>query len=436
MIKFDDKTMELYRQYYYKEDLKYFLIVVIIGMMFIVLFSIRDLAVFGPCNIIFVLRIVIGTAFGVALVLFWKNRLTSKQWDIFATAVATVIVLCNNVVTTIRMEDYPNGALEQTLFVKLIYIFNYLLVPIENLWLRAIPMALGGLIIIGELLYPVISSGTYGTIFAQSASMNFLTIFCMVNLVAIFLAVKISVQRRMIFSQYLQLTRNVELEKQLMEAERLNTQYATEMRLLSAQIKPHFLFNVIPAVNALYRTKPELATTVMENLAVYFKYAVNSDLETVQISEELRVVRAFLEIQCVRMGERLQLELRCDYTTDVEIPFCAVQTLVENAVIHGLRDCEEHGKIIVIVCEQQKNLCVSVQDNGAGIADVENLRVLLGGTGMEVRAPEKRSIGLWNVNRRLKLLGSDGLHIDSVRGEGTIVWFELPITGLRTISGS
>ena len=120
-----------------------------------------------------------------------------------------------------------------------------------------------------------------------------------------------------------------------LEMQRLVSQ--AELRALQSQINPHFLFN---ALNTLYGIIPRDASgarkTVL-NLAEIFRYFLQSERSFIPLSEELEIVKAYLEIERLRLGPRLEVQIDVDDAAlPVLIPILSIQPLVENAIKHGL----------------------------------------------------------------------------------------------------
>jgi hypothetical protein len=196
------------------------------------------------------------------------------------------------------------------------------------------------------------------------------------------------------------------------EMQRLAAQ--AEMRALQAQINPHFLFN---ALNALYGTIPrnaEGARRTVLNLADIFRYFLQTDKTYIPVSEEVRIVRAYLEIEKLRLGERLEVELDIDAEAEwVPVPALCIQPIVENAVRHGVAEKAGPGKVSLSVRAGGDGLTVQVRDTGHGFEPPHH-----SGSG----------VGLQNVRQRLGLCyGSQAdLRIDS-GPRGTAVSFTIPV---------
>ncbi len=133
-------------------------------------------------------------------------------------------------------------------------------------------------------------------------------------------------------------------------------------------------------------------------------------------------------IQHYRYGDRIRFEMRVpDEANDIFVLKLLIQPLVENAVIHGIENMENNGVVVLEAERRGSNLHIAVYDNGVGMSQEKIRRILKddGGLPLEV----KESIGLKNVNRRLKLRygESHGLSIESVLGKGTRINMVIPI---------
>ncbi len=198
------------------------------------------------------------------------------------------------------------------------------------------------------------------------------------------------------------------------ELKRLVSQ--AELRALQAQINPHFLFN---ALNTLYGTidrRSREARGIVLNLADIFRYFLQGDRTVIALSEELRIVQAYLEIEALRLGDRLETEVIVSESAGATlIPILSIQPLVENAVKHGIAGKPGRSRICVKAEKMAAGLRVTIEDTGVGF---ERSRTgSRGGTGL----------GLENVRRRLALCYGPAadLQIQS-SGAGTTVTFLIP----------
>ncbi len=169
------------------------------------------------------------------------------------------------------------------------------------------------------------------------------------------------------------LLENIRLQQRKREQERNEQELRlsasrSELKALRAQINPHFLFNALNAIAGLIHKQPARAEETVEELAEVFRYTLKrSEKELVRLEEELDFVRAYLDVEKARFGDRLSVQLDVDDEAKGEmIPTMAVQTLVENAIKHGVSAIRGMGIIEIRAKRQGDCLCLSVLDNGPG----------------------------------------------------------------------
>jgi len=171
------------------------------------------------------------------------------------------------------------------------------------------------------------------------------------------------------------------------ELNRLVTQ--AELRALQSQMNPHFLFN---ALNTLYGTIPRESTAarrIVLNLADIFRYFLRSEKPFVTLSQEMEIVRAYLEVEQLRLGDRLSVTMDVEDTAlHVAIPVLSIQPLVENAIKHGVAASEEPGYVKVSARLHGDALRVTVENTG---------------TGQSTPHSSGAGLGLRNVRRRLEI---------------------------------
>lgn len=124
----------------------------------------------------------------------------------------------------------------------------------------------------------------------------------------------------------------------------------TEARLqaLQARIRPHFLFNSLNAVLSLVRTDPRRAETALEDMADLFRVFMADNRDLVPLEREVELCRQYLDIEQLRLGERLQIEWHADnMPRDALVPPLLLQPLLENAVYHGIEPSTEPGTVVI-----------------------------------------------------------------------------------------
>ncbi|MDA1923970.1 ATP-binding protein [Bacillus cereus] len=192
---------------------------------------------------------------------------------------------------------------------------------------------------------------------------------------------------------------------------------------LQAQIQPHFLFNTLNTIAAL----GEIDIVRMEKLIVEFGTYLRASFgeevlaETVPIQHELDLLQSYLYIERERFGKRIQSVLEVEDGIECVVPPFSIQTLVENAVRHGILKKAKGGSIHIKIESVSGFINISIADDGIGMSD-EKIKEIL------VKKPnQKQGIGLLNTDARLKQLYGTGLEIKSELGKGTIVSFQLPV---------
>jgi len=135
------------------------------------------------------------------------------------------------------------------------------------------------------------------------------------------------------------------LQQQLHNQQRAELQ--ARIQALHARIRPHFLFNSMNAIASLIPVNPVLAEKVVEDLSRLFRISLQEN-SLVTLQEELSLCRSYIDIEQVRLGERLQVDWQCDdYPKKTKIPSLALQPLIENAIYHGIQKLPKGGEIII-----------------------------------------------------------------------------------------
>jgi Histidine kinase/Histidine kinase-, DNA gyrase B-, and HSP90-like ATPase len=207
---------------------------------------------------------------------------------------------------------------------------------------------------------------------------------------------------------------------EMAESEALKRQVVeARMAAMQAQVEPHFLFNTLASIDHLIETDPARASKMQKNLIALLRASMptmrEANAQSVRdLGRELTVIRPYLEILKVRMEERLSTDIRVsDGLLSAEFPPMMLQSLVENAIKHGLEPKAEGGSLTVSAEIVHGRLAVKVADTGLGFG-----KAATAGTG----------IGLNNIRERLQLLyGSKGtLTVNENPGGGTAVTITVP----------
>jgi signal transduction histidine kinase len=143
-----------------------------------------------------------------------------------------------------------------------------------------------------------------------------------------------------------------------------------ELHLLRSQLNPHFILNTLHALLGLVRRDPALAELAVERLGELLRFGMSVEqraTDRVTVREEWAFVVGYLELERVRLGERLRVTLQADDTAmDVDIPPFAIQPLVENSITHAVAPRAAGGRLDVSVKRNGGRVRVEVQDDGPG----------------------------------------------------------------------
>lgn len=200
-----------------------------------------------------------------------------------------------------------------------------------------------------------------------------------------------------------------------------------ELRNLQAQINPHFLFNTLHLIAALFRKDPERARHITVQLAHFMRFNLKLvSTSLVHLDKECEHVKAYIEIIQARFAKRLHISfLLTDEISHVSIPPSTIQPLVENCVQHGLENVSKDGMVEVIIQKMDSKVHISIRDNGCGFPEDILKRVAR----EQLTENKDGGTGLYNVNQRLvRLLGESAcLHIRNLPSGGSEVFFIIPI---------
>jgi sensor histidine kinase YesM len=206
----------------------------------------------------------------------------------------------------------------------------------------------------------------------------------------------------------------LELRTRQVDQERAN-KLLVEARLssLESRIHPHFLFNTLNSIASLIPSDPKRAEDTVGKLASLLRFSISSNQSSlVPLAQELKIVRAYLEIEATRFGQRLQYEISVsDSLGDFKVPPLALQMLVENSVKHVVAQRSQPSSIRLDGAQHDGRLELTVTDDGPGfsLADI---------------SPDH---GLGNLVGRLELLFGEAAHLNVSRiGDKTVVAIAIP----------
>ncbi len=158
--------------------------------------------------------------------------------------------------------------------------------------------------------------------------------------------------------------------KESVRAARLRTEMVqAQLQSLKMQIQPHFLFNTLHTISALVKESPAQAERTVVRLSDLLRLTLEHGKRSeICLDDELQMVRLYLEIECTRYEERLNVEYQVDENTRTAIvPSFILQPLVENAIRHGIAHAPGAGHIVLTSERRDTNLFLNVRNTGAGL---------------------------------------------------------------------
>lgn len=202
-----------------------------------------------------------------------------------------------------------------------------------------------------------------------------------------------------------------------------------EFNALQAQMNPHFLYNVLEAINSLAKIEGQKTISeVVTKLGTILRTSLSNKNRIISLEEELHYVKNYLDIQKVMLEDRIEIEFDIDDgVLKYSIPKLILQPIVENSIVHGMSNMTDIG-VIVISAYKDSNLTIKVSDNGCGIDKNILLRLLNDEIKEEYSNNNHTRIGIKSVNKRIKILYGEnyGLKIYSEKNIGTTVEIILP----------
>lgn len=192
-----------------------------------------------------------------------------------------------------------------------------------------------------------------------------------------------------------------------------------ELKALTSQINPHFLYNTLDTIIWMAEFQDhQKVVDITKALSNYFRLSLNAGEEIVTLRQEIEHVRQYLFIQKERYGDKLKYEIdEPDDIPDIKLPKIVLQPLVENAIYHGIKESERPGKITITVSKRDTFIDICIEDNGVGIKENTTSTKELGG------------VGIKNIQERLALFFGEAfsMEIETETNAYTKVYLHLPL---------
>jgi hypothetical protein len=193
-----------------------------------------------------------------------------------------------------------------------------------------------------------------------------------------------------------------------------------EAKAVRAQFNPHFVFNTLHSLMLLVRADPKAAERAIEDVASLIRYASvleRRDQDVVPLGEELEVARRYIGLESLRLSDRLAVEWNIDSELErVEVPPFSLQTLLENAIKHGISPKPEGGAVVIRILKDSSQVVISVEDDGMG-AEREHVQ-------------QAEGKGLHLLQRRVSTLFGDAASLTwkTSPGDGFSALLRLPVS--------
>lgn len=194
-------------------------------------------------------------------------------------------------------------------------------------------------------------------------------------------------------------------ERELRAAELESSLRTAQLAALRSQLNPHFLFNSLHSIAELVHSDPKLAEDLIVRLGELLRKVLDSShAQEVTLEEELEFVRAYAEIEQIRLGERLNVRWEIDADAlRVRVPSLVLQPLIENAIRHGIAPSSRPGTLTIRGSRAEGFLVLDVHDSGPGFESGEDRRSGIGLANTRVRLES-----LYGARQGLELLNQDG----------------------------
>ena len=271
-------------------------------------------------------------------------------------------------------------------------------------------------------LYPLISNtkihpvlrGVYGVLFIFMLSVFCFELADLLGLIVFGTEFIFSVEIMLMIACFavLGLWRIAAAAKEAMRASELERElFRVKQQALKAQIKPHFVFNSLTAIQSLYRNSLKEGDEALEHFARHLRLNIDSDgADTIPFDEEVHNILNYFELENLRAGGNLTLFLDINYS-DFNVPVLSLQPLVENAILYAETEKIKDGYIMLYSALDDGVIIIKVTDNGKGF-DTANTSY---------------GIGLENTKKRFEGMFGASVNVKSERDKGTEITISIPL---------
>lgn len=207
----------------------------------------------------------------------------------------------------------------------------------------------------------------------------------------------------------------------------------SQIKLLQAQMNPHFIYNTLESIYSLAKIHgEEEIANVIESLSSFYRFSLSGGASEITLRQAVSMTEHYLNIQNFRFDNTITCEIRLEPgLADYPVPKFAIQAIVENSIYHGIEPSNHPGYLTIDAYSQDENIIIKIKDNGIGIKNQE-LEALKSSIetpfASQLQQQEAENFALRNLNQQIKLHYGDsyGLTIESAQNTGTSITITLP----------
>lgn len=345
-----------------------------------------------------------------------QNWAFSLLWSNLAVAIVVLVLFLSNQISGVRQLLH---LLAYTLvYANLVVIFALLLVGrvAEKIALHKPPLIL-------LLAFCIVVVVPVGCLLVQTLLMAIGVVVPQHFWQEYFATLRVSMPLAAVFGVgafvHLSLRQRLQVTKKALRAKELAEEHAQKLavearlRSLESRIQPHFLFNTLNSISSLIAVDPARAEVIVGRLATLLRASLETrDRPVIPLSEELAMVRSYIDIEEARFGDKLRASVKVPVElAEVKVPPMSVQVLVENALKHGITPKVGGGEICVTASSEGARVRIEVCDSGPGF----DLAVVPPGHGLD------------NLVERLNALFGDNTRLNAFKRDGhSVVEMVLP----------
>jgi len=206
----------------------------------------------------------------------------------------------------------------------------------------------------------------------------------------------------------------------------MRAESVSRIEALQARIRPHFLFNSMNIIASLTRSDPKLAEQAVENLSQVFRASLSDTNKQITLNEEISICKSYLQIEMLRLGERLCVEWHIDSNAEQDmIPPLLLQPLIENAVIHGIEPLPDGGTIIINAQHINNDQVLSLQVTNPCDISNEHCRPSSKGNQLAHNNINARLDALYEGVSHLKIMKEENKYTASIEIPTSLLYKEI-----------